>query len=243
MIPLEVPVDTAAGLAAAHAGGAARIELCAALSEGGLTPSAGLMAEAARLPIPVHAMIRPRAGLFRFDAAEAEIMAADIRAARAAGLEGVVIGAQDASGGLDVPLLGRLAAEAGPLSLTLHRVIDVVPDPLAALDAAIALGFSRLLSSGGAATAWDGRERLAALVSRAAGRIIVMAGAGVGPDHARRLVAETGVTELHASCSGPAPAAAPLGLAPPGLRQTSEARVRALVAALGQETRSPDASR
>jgi len=240
---LEVPVDTPSGLAAAHAGGASRIELCAALSEGGLTPSMGLMTEAARLPLPVHAMIRPRAGLFRFDAAEAEVMVADIRAARAAGLAGVVIGAQAASGGLDIPLLGRLAAEAGPLSVTLHRVIDVVPDPLGALDAAVALGLHRILSSGGAATAWDGRDRLATLVARAAGRIAIMAGAGVAPDHAPRLVAETGVTELHASCSEPVPAPVPLGFAPPGLRRTSEARVRALVSALFQGTMSPGSSR
>jgi copper homeostasis protein len=101
----------------------------------------------------------------------------------------------------------------------------------------------RVLSSGGAVTAWEGRARLAGLVTRAGGRTVVMAGAGVGPDHAQRLVGETGVRELHASCSEPDPAPVPLGFAPAGLRRTSEARVRALVTTLAQGTMSAGVSR
>ena len=86
---------------AAIAGGAGRIELCSSLSEGGLTPSRGLMQAAAKLGVPCRAMIRPRSGLFHFADEDTEVMLADIAAARDAELAGVVLGVQDASGADD----------------------------------------------------------------------------------------------------------------------------------------------
>lgn len=100
-IVLEICVDDAAGLAAARAGGADRIELCAALALGGLTPSAGLMAQAAGIGLPVMAMIRPRAGDFVWSPDERAAMLVEIAAARAAGLAGVVIGASLPDGRLE----------------------------------------------------------------------------------------------------------------------------------------------
>ncbi len=233
MIPVEIAVDTLAGIAAAAEGGAARVELCAALSEGGLTPPPGLMAAAGQAGLPVFAMIRPRSGLFHWSEPEIAAMRQDVRAARAAGLQGVVIGAQTAGGELDAAVLAMLIAAARPLGVTLHRVIDVVPEPARALEAAIGLGIDRVLTSGGAATAWEGRAALAGLVQQAAGRISVMAGSGVTAEGARALVAATGVDEVHASCRGAAEAAAPLGFDPPGGRRgTDPRRVAALVAAL-----------
>eukprot|EP01036_Dinobryon_divergens_P055490 gene55490-74084_t len=105
---LEICVDDAEGLAAAIKGGADRIELCSSLGSGGLTPSFGFMQLAARAPIPVNALIRPRVGDFVFGDEDIDIMIADIEAARAAGLAGVVIGAAQASGTLDRPVLERL---------------------------------------------------------------------------------------------------------------------------------------
>ena len=202
-ILLEVCVDTIAGAKAAMRGGAGRVELCSALSEGGLTPSFGLMQAASALDIPCYAMIRPRSGLFGFSTDDIDIMCADIRAARSAGLAGVVLGVQDDTGGLDVPVLARLMAEADGLGTTLHRVIDVVPDPLVALDQAIELGFERVLTSGAQPFAPDGVGLIRQMVARAKGRISVMPGCGLTAENVGAVVAATGVTEVHASCAMP----------------------------------------
>lgn len=232
---LEVCVDTLAGAEAAVRGGAGRIELCSSLSEGGLTPSVGLMRAAAKLPVPVHAMIRPRSGLFHFADADTDIMLADIRAAREAGLAGVVLGVQTPDGELDVALLARLVAEAQGMAVTLHRVIDVVPDPLAALEQAATLGIGRVLTSGAEPFAPEGVGLIAEMVRRAAGRIGVMPGCGLTPGNVAGVIAATGVTEVHAACNAKVPGDPAFSdFDPPGGRfETSEDAVRAMVAAIG----------
>ena len=231
---LEVCVDDAPGLAAAVAGGADRIELCAALSIGGLTPSPALMAEAARSPLPVFAMIRPRAGDFVYDATEADQMLAEIDAARAAGLAGIVIGANRPGGELDAPLLARLMAAAEGLSVTLHRAFDLAPEGDEALETAIALGIPRVLTSGRAANVDEGLETIRHLIARAGPRIVVMPGAGVTVANARRLV-ETGARELHSSCSvsvAEDPPARRFGFAGETRRRTDRETVARLKAAI-----------
>ncbi len=198
---LEICVDNAEGLFSAIEGGADRIELCSALSVGGLTPSRGFMELAGRQAIPVYAMIRPRPGDFVFSPEEIAIMKADIDAARGAGLAGVVLGATSVDSSLDVATLRSLCRHAAGLDLTLHRAFDVVSDMEEALEIAVALGFSRILTSGGCATALEGIERLARLVERAGSRISIMPGAGVRAESAERLLARLPVHELHASCS------------------------------------------
>ena len=234
MIKLEICVDTLDGAEAAVAGGADRIELCSSLSEGGLTPSIGLMQAAAALPIPVHAMIRPRSGLFEFSDGDAKIMEADVNAARTVGLAGVVLGAQKPDGTLDTRLLSRLIAAAGHLDATLHRVIDVVPDPLAALSEAIDLGFTRVLTSGAQPFAPDGVPLIRQMVEATGGRISIMPGCGLTPENVTEVVRATGVTEVHAACSAPAPGDPAFSdFDPPGGRNiTSEDAVRQMVAAL-----------
>lgn len=233
---LEICVDTPDGLAAAIAGGADRIELCSALDLGGLTPTPGLIAAARRAPIPVRMMIRPRAGGFVVSEADGTAMLAEIAAARAAGLEGVVLGASRADGTLDAAWLTRLVTAAQGLGLTLHRAIDRAPDPEAALETAVALGFDCVLTSGGATRAVDGAATLRRLRDRAAGRITVMAGGGVTPANAAGLAADTGVAWLHASARAaiPAdPADIAFGFAAASPRDTDAATVRALKRALG----------
>lgn len=233
-ITLEVCVDTADGLAAAIAGGADRIELCAALALGGLTPSPGLMQIAGSCPVPVYAMVRPREGDFVFGPADITAMLADIAATRLAGLAGVVIGANRADGTLDLPVLQRLIEAAQGLDITLHRAFDLVPDMPAALEQVIALGIPRILTSGGARTAIDGAENLARLFEQAAGRIIIMPGAGItalSVVHLQHLP----LREIHASCAAAHPvisAAVRLGFSSPERRQTDIADVLALRGAL-----------
>ena len=205
MTGLELCVDSIGGLAVAAAAPIARIELCGPLSVGGTTPSAGLIDAARRSPVAVRAMIRPRDGGFVFSAGEAAAMEAEIDAVRAAGLSGVVLGASLPDGSLDAALLHRLCRRAEGLGRTLHRCFDLVPDPAAALEQAIALGFDRVLTSGGAPTAPEGAATLRLLAASAAGRIVVVAGSGVRPGNVGGLLRATGVGEVHASCRAAAP--------------------------------------
>ncbi|ESQ82186.1 hypothetical protein AEAC466_18795 [Asticcacaulis sp. AC466] len=203
---LEVVVDTAADLRVASENGADRIELCAALSEGGLTPSLGLMTLAAELDVPVRVMIRPRAGDFTYTIDERHLMRLDISAVAGCGLEGVVMGANLADGRLDTELLQDLVshAKAHDLSICLHRSFDLAPDAVEALELAIALGIDTILTSGGGNTAADGAPGLSQLVKQANGRIEILAGKGITAENVSAILA-SGVPAVHASCSQPLP--------------------------------------
>jgi copper homeostasis protein len=229
---LEICVDDAAGLDAAINGGADRIELCAALSGGGVTPSSGFMQLAGSRNIPVSVMVRPRSGDFVFGRAEADVMKRDIDAARSAGVSGVVLGASVANGALDTKMLEELCVHAQGLDTTLHRAIDVVPDFAEAVEAAIALGFSRILTSGGARSALEGIDQLEAMIEVANGRISIMPGAGIRPTMVAEILQRLAITEIHASCSANAPSGADrlsvLGFTGPERKQTDETTVREL---------------
>lgn len=230
---IEICVDTPDGLQAAIAGGANRIELCSALALGGLTPSAGLIHAAAQSSMTTLAMVRPRAGGFVWTPAETATMRHDIRAIRSAGLAGVVLGASRPDHRLDTETLATLMAEAKGLTTTLHRCFDLAPDPFAALEQAIALGFHRILTSGQALTAPEGIDLIARLHSVAAGRITILPGSGITADTAQQFTA-LGLRELHASCSVMTredEKIAAFGFGPLGKRTTMAQSVRALVTA------------
>lgn len=211
---LEICVDDAAGVDAAVAGGADRIELCSALELGGLTPSAALLDHALRTGCPAHMMIRPRAGGFVYSEDDVALMVEEIGAAGARGVGGVVVGALRPDGELDREALARFRDAARDVAIVLHRAIDLVPDPVAAVGEAIALGYDKILSSGGAPTAIEGMTTLVRMVAAAGERLSVIAGSGVTPDNVERIIAGTGVREVHGSASrpGPEPDAATLRL-------------------------------
>lgn len=229
---LEVCVADAQSLQAAIAGGAQRIEICSSLELGGLTPLPGLMTLAARAPIPVYALVRPRTGDFVYAGADIDALLADIDAIRAAGLAGVVLGASNADGTLDEPLLRRLRDASGSLGSTLHRAIDLVPDFARATETAIDLGFERILSSGGAHTAIEGIAGLATIHATARGRIKLMAGSGLNPSNVNQLLAAVAADEIHSSCTSSVPTLGPdairLGFADATRRQTDAAIVAAM---------------
>jgi copper homeostasis protein len=234
---LEICVDTAAGLRTASTNGADRIELCSALELGGLTPTAGLIALAAQMGVPSRVMIRPRAGDFVFTAEDLDMMRADIAATRASGLEGVVLGASRPDGTLDSDMLGVLVEESRGLKKTLHRAFDLVPDIPAAVEQAVELGFDTILTSGGAASALAGIENLVLAHKVAAGRITIMAGAGINAANVGKILAAVPIGAVHGSCSTSVPGdSAPamrLGFVSPDRRETDTNLVRALRAALG----------
>lgn len=225
----EVCVDSLAGVRIAAELKADRVELCADLSVGGLTPSIGTIERAIEVAgtTRVHVLIRPRPGDFAYDADEIAIMRRDIGHARRAGAGAVVVGALTESYDVDVELTERLI-DGGPA--TFHRAFDHARDPRRALDDLITLGIDRVLTSGQQPTALDGAPLLATLVERAGDRIAIMAGGGVNPDNAGAIVARTGVNELHFSGSeqrtiGGAPGRTET------IAVTSRSRVRATMAA------------
>jgi copper homeostasis protein len=211
-VKLEVCVEDLAGIIAARDGGADRIELCAGLALGGLTPCAALMASALEIcgpaGIPIHVMVRSRPGDFAYDESEMTLALAAGDVLIAAGAEGLVFGAAR-DGRLDTAALrlwverfaGRTTRAGTAIELTLHRAIDTLDDPVAAVDEAVALGFDRILSSGGEPTASLGWATLRRMVDQAAGRCRIAAGSGIAPDNVAEIIAVTGVDEVHASAS------------------------------------------
>ena len=197
---LEICTGSYDGVLTAARCGAARVELCSGLDEGGLTPSAGLIRSVCALEgIRKHVLIRPRGGDFLYTPEELRIMETDIRMAHELGADGVVVGALTADGDVDEEAAERLVEAAGGMSVTFHRAFDLCADPFAALESIIRLGFHRLLTSGRAATAEKGIPLLRQLVEQAAGRISVMPGCGVGPGNAALILREAGAREIHAS--------------------------------------------
>ena len=194
----EICVDSVEGVRAARAAGAARVELCASLLEGGITPSRGMIREARTVPgIKLHVIIRPRGGDFLFNDAEFAAMASDIETAKAEGADGIVIGQLTADGLVDVVRTRELMTLARPMAVTFHRAFDMTPDPFAALETLVELGIDRILTSGQEASVLEGLPMIAELVKRAGDRIVILPGGGITPRNVDRIVAAAHPKEIH----------------------------------------------
>jgi copper homeostasis protein len=194
----EICVDSVAGVRAARIAGAARVELCAGLLEGGTTPSRGMIRRARQVAgIRLHVIIRPRGGDFLFDDDEFATMEADIETAKAEGADGVVIGQLTADGLIDERRTRELIARARPLAVTFHRAFDMTPQPYDALESLIALGVDRVLTSGQESSVLEGLALITALVERAGQRIIVMPGGGITARNVHTIVAAAKPREIH----------------------------------------------
>jgi copper homeostasis protein len=201
VILVEAAVDSVAAALAAEAAGATQLELCADLDIGGITPSLELQREVgSRCRLPVHTMIRPRGGSFVYSPAEVESMLACIAEAASQGAAGIVTGALRGDGAIDAAITGRLRDAAHPLPMTFHRAFDATPHPGVALEALIALGADRILTSGGSPDARTGAPMIARLVGAARGRIRIIAGGGVNAANVGTILRETGTSEIHARC-------------------------------------------
>jgi len=197
-IKLEVCVDSVASATAAARGGAHRLELCSSMIEGGVTPSAGMIAAVREaVSIGLHVMIRPRGSDFCYSDEEVQVMRRDIAMAKQLGADGVVFGILDSDGNVDARRTADLTQCAAPLPVTFHRAFDVSRDLLAALHELQAAGVHRVLTSGGRATASEGAETLKKLVAAASGKIVVMEGGGIREHNVAALIERTGVREIH----------------------------------------------
>jgi len=200
---LEICVDTAESAAAAERGGADRVELSSNLLEGGVTPSAGMIAAVRkRVSIPLHVMIRPRGGDFCYSDSEFEAMKHDVDAAKHLGANGVVLGLLDQNANVDVERTRELVERARPISVTFHRAFDFVPDLLKSLDDVIRAGAGRILTSGGEARAEDTLAILANLVRAAQSRAVIMVCGGVRAHNIKQILEATQAREIHVGQSG-----------------------------------------
>jgi copper homeostasis protein len=205
---LEIAASSLASALAAQEGGAGRVELCASLAEGGLTPSYATIALAReRLLIPLYVLIRPRGGDFLYNDLELETMRRDIEACARLGCDGVVIGALDADGNVALGACRDLIFSARSLGVTFHRAFDLARDAAHALEDIIALGCERVLTSGQRATASEGAEEIRALIGHAGRRIVIMPGAGIDARNIAALRDATGASEFHASAKRTMPSA------------------------------------
>ncbi|MCU0458739.1 MAG: copper homeostasis protein CutC [Bacteroidales bacterium] len=197
---MEICADSVESATIAEAAGAGRIELCSALAEGGVTPSAGLI-EAVRREtnIRLHVLIRPRSGDFLYNDSEFSVMRRDIDTAGECGADGIVTGILRSDGTIDVERTALLAEYAAPMTLTFHRAFDLCRDPKKGLEDIISSGASRVLTSGQAKNAIEGAPLIRSMISDAAGRIIIMPGGGIDEYNIAMLATGTGATEYHLS--------------------------------------------
>lgn len=198
----EVCANSVESCLAAREGGADRVELCAGMSEGGVTPSYGEIVQARRLlddSCRLHVIIRARGGDFCYSNMELERMESDIIMCKRLGVDGVVFGCLTPDGDVDIEANARLLSAARPMSVTFHRAFDRTRKPVEAMERLVSLGFDRILTSGSKAKAIEGVDLLAVLNKQSAGRISLMAGSGVCEDNISEIYNRTNIHEYHFS--------------------------------------------
>lgn len=201
-VVVEACVTSAREAVACFAAGAGRAELCRALDVGGLTPGPDeVAATRAAVPGPVFVLVRPHADSFRLAPTEVGALIEEIGRLAGLGVDGFVVGVLDRTGHVDHAALAELVSAAGGRPVTFHRAFDQIEDPLGAVETLIRAGVRRVLTSGGAPTAWEGRAMLRALVETCRDELTVLGGGRIRGDHVRRLVDETGLMEVHARAS------------------------------------------
>jgi copper homeostasis protein len=240
---MEVCVDSVESAVNAERGGAARVELCSNLMEGGTTPSLGMLRVVKReVKIPVFVMIRPRGGDFLYSESEYQVMSEDLKVLKENGADGVVFGILTPDGGIDMLRSRDLIALARPLPVTFHRAFDMVQDPFQSLEDLMELGVDRVLTSGHDSSALEGLPVLESLVEQAQGEIRVVPGGGVNERNVKRILEGSGAKEFHCSarraresvmkyCNTGVSMGAKLGPPEFSVSVAAEERVRNLVAA------------
>jgi copper homeostasis protein len=197
---LEICIDSVQSAINSQKEGASRVELCDNLTEGGTTPSSGIISAVRKnLKIGLHILIRPRAGDFLYSDLEFEIMCKDTEICREHGADGIVIGILNTDGTIDIRRTSELVNLARPMSVTFHRAFDMCIDPVQGLEDIIETGADRLLTSGHKNSAENGSVIIRDLVKQARSRIIIMPGSGINEEIIGNIAKFTGAKEFHLS--------------------------------------------
>lgn len=195
---LEICVDNVESGINAEVAGANRIELCNNLPEGGTTPGYGTILSARNnLNIDINVLIRPRGGDFLYTDIEYDIMRRDIELCGEVGVNGIVIGILLPDGSVDLERTAKIIELAHPMPVTFHRAFDMCSNPMNALEAIIASGAARLLTSGQENKASEGSELIKKLVEKAGDRLIIMPGSGINESNISQIAKKTGAKEFH----------------------------------------------
>ena len=201
-VRIEACITSLADAVAAAQGGADRLELNQAIELGGLTPPVALLQHIkAAVDLPVVCMIRPRAGGFKYQSHELMLMHASAKKLLEAGADGIVCGALDSDGKLHSTFWRDLSAMVGQRELIFHRALDTTATPDELIEQLISWGTTRVLTSGGKASASEGMERLQQWQATYGERIEILPGAGVRPDNVRELLQTTGCDQVHGTFS------------------------------------------
>lgn len=224
---VEICANSRQSAVNAQAGGAVRVELCRQLEVGGTTPTADDISYCVHdLNLRTHVLVRPRAGSFVYTDAEYEQICREVEMCRQCGAHAVVVGFLTPNGMIDEERTRQVVQLAAPMEVTFHRAFDEIHQDVGeALKAVIRCGCHRILTSGCQPNAEQGIDTLRQLVHQAAGRITILAGAGITPANARRIVQETGVLEIHGSCKH---------TLPDGTIETDPETVRQLIKSISQ---------
>ncbi|MCO6459890.1 MAG: copper homeostasis protein CutC [Saprospiraceae bacterium] len=197
---IEIAANSLQSALNAQQAGASRIELCAGLEIGGITPGAGLIRKVrSALNIPVFVLVRPRSGDFVYSEKDIEIMVDDIRFCKESGIDGIVSGALTPEGSIDAKTLEILLSNAQGMQFTFHRAFDLCFDPLVSLNTLIRYNVDRILTSGQKNNVVEGRFLIKKLIQESKNRIVVMPGCGVNENNILPLASFTGANEFHAS--------------------------------------------
>ena len=197
---IETATTDFASTEAAVKGGADRIELCSALSEGGLTPSFGLVRLCReKFSLPIFPIVRPRSGDFLYNNDEYDIVIKEIALCKELGCDGIVIGFLKKDGSIDKKRTAQIVELAYPMEVTFHRAFDRCLEPLQAMEEIVETGCQRILTSGQKPTAMEGVELIKELIEKADNRIIIMPGSGVKKENIKSLVVHTGAVEFHSA--------------------------------------------
>ena len=201
MITLEIACNSFTSCLHAAQGGAQRIELFENLSEGGCTPSYGMIKQVKeKIKLPIYVMIRARGGNFVYSDNELEIMIHDVMICKELGVNGIVFGALHENGSVNEEACRHILKAWNHGPATFHRAIDASENLISSAETIIKLGFERILTSGGKSTAWEGMETIANLQNKYGHRIEIQAGSGITAENAADIIAKTGVRSVHATC-------------------------------------------
>jgi len=199
-ITIEICANSVESCIAAQRGGAQRVELCDNLYEGGTTPSLGTVRTARKyVTIDLFVIVRPRGGDFLYSDTEYEIIKSDIEILKNENINGIVIGFLNENGTINTKRTAEIVQLAKPMKVTFHRAFDMVNNPFEALEDIISCECDFILTSGLQNKAVEGLPLIKELVKKAAGRIEIMPGSGIGEENFQQIVLESNAQNFHLS--------------------------------------------